>query len=184
MNDELLNYADALAALSNLKLVDAKSFSRRHQKFLPEPAFLKIQAPLRDLWSQRFPLADAVETIVTIEREVIRAVLKRIKNDADKRSVPLDERITVAPGNWHFQTSGWPAQYAIMFLATQPWRARFCSSCGRRFVADKPSRRYCGELCSHEARKKGKLTSWRNHGKAWRANQKRREKKRKSRKSN
>jgi hypothetical protein len=36
----------------------------------------------------------------------------------------------------------WPAQFAIMFLAIHPWRARFCSSCGKRFVADKPSRRY------------------------------------------
>jgi hypothetical protein len=78
----------------------------------------------------------------------------------------------------------WPAQFAIMFLATHPWRARFCPLCGRRFVADKQSRRYCRELCSHEARKKGKLMSWRTHGKTWRAIQKPRAKKRKSRQFN
>jgi hypothetical protein len=36
-------------------------------------------------------------------------------------------------------------------------------------------------LCSHEARKKGKLASWQANGKTWRANQKRRVKRRKSR---
>ena len=39
-----------------------------------------------------------------------------------------------------------------MFLGTQSWRASLCQreSCRKRFVKDKPSRRYCSEKCSRE----------------------------------
>lgn len=62
----------------------------------------------------------------------------------------------------------WPFQRAVMFLAMEPWRAKFCGVCGKRFVADEPARRYCSTACTGKARKGTKNASWAKHGKRWR----------------
>jgi hypothetical protein len=36
---------------------------------------------------------------------------------------------------------------AVYVLFRQRWRAKQCPSCGRRFVADRPSQRYCSFRC-------------------------------------
>lgn len=73
----------------------------------------------------------------------------------------------------------YPYQYAVMFLAIEPWRARFCPRCGKRFVADKPARRFCSTACTGNARQGTRAASWKRHGKKWRT---RYEKKKASRK--
>lgn len=60
-------------------------------------------------------------------------------------------------------------QRAIVFLAIEPWRARFCSICGRRFVADKNARRYCSTDCSSRARLDSRNAWWKAYGNEWRA---------------
>ena len=48
----------------------------------------------------------------------------------------------------------WPYQRAVLFLHVEPWRAKVCQECGRRFVADHARRKYCsiagegGSRCS------------------------------------
>jgi hypothetical protein len=67
---------------------------------------------------------------------------------------------------WFFQA--WPYQNALMFLACEAWRARFCGQCGERFVADKPARRFCSGRCSAQARRVSRAISWEKHGDEWR----------------
>jgi hypothetical protein len=48
-----------------------------------------------------------------------------------------------------------PYQRAVMFMALNPWRARICR-CGNRFIADKPNRQFCSDVCAWKFRKKKK----------------------------
>jgi hypothetical protein len=183
-NDELLNYADALAAFLNADGLKAETFLRLRPDFMPHFALSDMQGFLRVLWSEHFPLAKAVHLILMMDRGSIHLELRRKKRKQTRKDFSPEDLLVfhyLAAFSFVPITRVCPAQFAIMFLATHPWRARFCPSCGRRFVADKPSRKYCNEVCSHEARKKGKLASWRAHGKTWRTIQKLRAKKRKSR---
>lgn len=45
----------------------------------------------------------------------------------------------------------WPFQKAVMFLATERWRARVCAWCGNKFVAAKQRSTYCSSSCSEKA---------------------------------
>jgi hypothetical protein len=73
----------------------------------------------------------------------------------------------------------WPYQRAVMFLGVEPWRARFCGVCGKRFVADRPRRLYCSNACSGKARGGSRAASWRKHGEKWRARYEKKKAKRK-----
>ena len=70
----------------------------------------------------------------------------------------------------HSKTSAqaWPYQRALMFLAVEPWRARFCGECGKPFVADKPATRFCSTKCAGNARQKSRNAWWRREGERWR----------------
>ena len=59
-------------------------------------------------------------------------------------------------------------QKAVMFLAVQSWRARFCNVCGRRFVPDKPATRLCSGACAKQARLASRNAWWGKHGRRWR----------------
>jgi hypothetical protein len=67
----------------------------------------------------------------------------------------------------------WPFQRSVMFLAVEDWRARFCGVCGKRFVADQPARRFCSTACTGKGRKASRRAYWKDKGKDWRANRKR-----------
>ena len=69
----------------------------------------------------------------------------------------------------------WPYQQAIMLLGVEPWRARFCGTCRKRFVADKPARRFCSTACTGEARKSSRNAWWSDKGKDWREARRRRQ---------
>lgn len=64
-----------------------------------------------------------------------------------------------------------PYHKAIEFIAREPWRAKVCKECGRRFVADHAKRKYCslpgadGAKCSTKVIKRqhldwGKENNW------------------------
>jgi hypothetical protein len=61
---------------------------------------------------------------------------------------------------------------AIAFLFAQPWRARFCAECKKRFVAAEPKNKFCSESCSHENRIRQKLESWHKNKAKWRPTKK------------
>jgi hypothetical protein len=63
----------------------------------------------------------------------------------------------------------YPHQTAVLFLYQQPWRARFCAECKKRFVAAEPKNKYCSDACSHENRNRQKREWFNKHGSKQRA---------------
>ena len=63
----------------------------------------------------------------------------------------------------------YPYHKAAFFLFENPWRARFCVECNKRFVAAESQNTYCGEACFHVRRNRQKLEWWNREGKRLRA---------------
>ena len=116
----------------------------------PVPFWQAFQQVLRDAWQHRFPLEQCVRLISCAA--VADRLFGKTDVEPDLSSYPV-----------------WPYQRAVMLLAVEPWRGRFCGQCGRRFVADKPARRFCSNKCSARARTASRAVSWNKHGVKWRA---------------
>jgi hypothetical protein len=61
-----------------------------------------------------------------------------------------------------------PFHKAVLYLFENPWRARFCAECKKRFVAAEAKNKFCSEACSHESHIRQKLASWHAHKHEWR----------------
>ena len=59
-------------------------------------------------------------------------------------------------------------QRAVLYLVSEPWRARFCAECNERFVAGEPKNKFCSGPCSSENRLRQKRESWHSHKNEWR----------------
>jgi len=153
-----------LADFSNLETAEqADYFRHNYREFLPEefwrPGVLLagkrgpsdwryLQSGVRAAWREKFPPDACLSLIVFLA--------------ISPEQIEGSESVKV-----------WPYQKAIMTLATEPWRARFCKSCGNRYVADKPGRVFCSDSCAKEARKLSKRISWTKHRDEWRGSKKR-----------
>jgi hypothetical protein len=113
------------------------------------PFWQAFQRALRDAWQVGFPLEECVRLISSA------AVPDRLFGKTDVEPDLLSYPV-------------WPYQRAVMFLGVEPWRARFCGQCGKRFVADKPARRFCSNTCSAKARKASRMDWWNRKGEEWR----------------
>jgi hypothetical protein len=182
---EVLRDAQTLAKFSNLDTAESVDYFRNNfEGFVPEDwwdieitiepreitkspdgiifgppgaeeglkVWLKNQRELRETWQTRFPLENCVRLISE------GAIPYYLLAATQTQPSPLFRRATV-----------WPYQRAIMFLATESWRVRFCENCGNRYVAEKSSRHYCSVKCTSEARKQSRRTWWGQHGENWRA---------------
>jgi hypothetical protein len=69
-----------------------------------------------------------------------------------------------------------PYQRALLLMASDPWRARFCSKCGAPFVALKANAKFCGPSCFTESRLNTKQRWWAKHGSEWRRKRSQRKK--------
>lgn len=67
-----------------------------------------------------------------------------------------------------------PFQKAVLYLFEQPWRARFCAQCNKRFVAAEPKNKFCSDACSNESRLHQKRNAWHAHKNQWRPQKNRR----------
>jgi len=63
----------------------------------------------------------------------------------------------------------YPYHKATLFLFAQPWRARFCAECSKRFVAATSQNLYCSNECFDVRRNRQKLEWWNREGKRQRA---------------
>ena len=125
---------------------------------LPLQLWMLHQRILRIAWEKKFPLDNCVSLITAVEglsahsREVERVAEHMVQHNTipDYSSVPKQEV--------------WPFQRAVMFMAVNSWRARFCIKCGKRFVAAKPKNTYCSDECFQESRKGAKRAWWSEHG--------------------
>lgn len=114
------------------------------------PLWQEFQTWLRDTWRARFPLEKCI-ALISAAGNIPHAPPTAAESEPQKFEKP----------------KVWPYQRAVMLLGVEPWRARFCV-CGKRFVADKPSRRFCSTRCSSDARKVSRRAWWSEHGKQWR----------------
>jgi hypothetical protein len=154
--------AETLAMFSNLdQQRDVDYFRNNYPEFMPKGfwTWMRAHAGVKDeplyVWKQ----------------------IQRILREAWQTGFPLEKSIPlVSVRNFDFEADDWdvdpaPFQKAVMFLSVEPWRARFCV-CGKRFVADRPTRQYCCTKCTANARKLSRRAWWGDHGKEWRAGRK------------
>ena len=97
---------------------------------------------------------------------------------------PISEvmRLAVAPVSQEVEVLGSlseaPYQRALLLMASAPWRARFCSKCGKPFAALKANAKFCGPECFAESRLNTKQRWWAKHGPEWRRKRSQRKTKR------
>jgi hypothetical protein len=195
--NDILNSADGLAEFSNLESAGVEDFRKTHAGFVPDfwwnesvtgltGAAVKIwqacQGNLQEAWKsgpgkRAFSLTACIRLISAGVRPDLPVEGRDYHAEpliyaANAVAVPLEQaaiyHINVESDLWLAGTRVWPYQQAVMFLGTNPWRALFCGLCSKRFVADKPGRRFCSEACTKEARKRGQLAWWNQHGENWR----------------
>jgi hypothetical protein len=173
-NDTQLNEAEALARFANLQPEDIKSFRQMYPDFAPEgiwdspalsipsgqmpesvPTWKIFQKSVQEIWANKFPPENIVEFIAAVA-EVSKGY-KQVKELAEMLSKKVLTYSLPKPEIF-------ACQRAMMFLGVQPWRALFCGVCGKRFIADKPGRKYCSEECAEKTRKGSKLAWWNKHG--------------------
>lgn len=160
---EILWDAERLALFSNASATnDVESFRAQHKDFFPDHfwdyrvgpeadavlVWQNFQRSVRETWQEGFPLENCIRLIYSALGSIWEAM-------------------EAQPGNPGLPV--WPYQRAVMLLGMEPWRARFCAQCGKRFVADKPARRFCSHTCSTKARQASRSVSWSKHGQKWRA---------------
>ncbi len=126
-----------------------------------EFAWQSVQQSVQKAWSERFSLDTAIQLITKVDKfskgeQILRQVTGMSNQEIINLRLPTPEV--------------WPFQRAIMYLAVNSWRARFCTRCGKRFVAVRPKSTYCSDACFKESRKGAKQAWWAAHGEQWRAN--------------
>lgn len=167
-----LHDARALAIFSNLEPPQAQWFQNNYPGFVPEswwitsdwhegekgirPQWQRVQDTVRMSWQKKFPRETMIR-LLSVPTQIMDRMAEAHHGgkDFDSRDV-LEQDLQI-----------WPYQNAVAFLAAQPWRALFCSSCGQRFAADKPGRKFCSDACTAKARKSSKLASWHEHKDEW-----------------
>jgi len=166
---EMLVLADALAEFSNLEPSGVEGFRARHPNFTPDwwnfpaPEGGKEETPtqwqfsqkwLREAWAEKEKFSDIFNLI-------------RILTSAfDPTPIPFLEPEGPSPGFISLiGFSEFPYHQAVVYLASprERWRAKFCSACGKRFVAGASKQKYCGDICAQERHKQAKLRSYHRH---------------------
>jgi len=175
--EDLVKDAQVLAKLANLNLMDRAGvdyFQHNFKDFVPE----RFWEPWR--FSTKEELQKAWQEFPNISSEELRAKLRpgpppvqkfqEWLQDAWRTGFSLNACLRLLSacsvfselslklgGDVQFEDfvgqSEWPAQRAILFLAVDVWRARFCQRCGKMFVADKTGRKFCSSECFATSRK-------------------------------
>jgi hypothetical protein len=164
MDRGTLKNAQALALFSNLTEKDVEYFRRNYAGFIPEPWWTveNYDTPIWKLWQELLQeswgklSADRIVALLTLWHH------QRKSSEAEESEVIAGMNIPTA----------YPYQHAVMFLAMEQWRAKYCENCGNRFVKEKPPQRFCSDACFKESRKAYKRTQWAEHGPEWLKNRK------------
>jgi predicted nucleic acid-binding Zn ribbon protein len=185
-NDEdFLQDARVLADFSNLVTQeDADYFRHNHRGFLPDglwntlsltiedaasgkkalPSWNTLQQQLLRTWRTGFPLNSSVSLITSLERVTkLSQALEDVASQAAKTNDMESLSKTKLP-----QPEYWPFQRAVMFMAVESWRARFCSACGKSFAAAKAKQGLCSDKCREDAEKRRKNAWWSRSGRTQR----------------
>jgi hypothetical protein len=152
------------------------------------------QAYLKNWWGSRFK--DDINFLTTVLGSVfepdppIFAIMAAITREGYPDGLPEDTTVEfpeedgtrrIITSRSSLREGCIPMQRAIVYLFQNPWRARFCKVCNRRFVAAQPKSMFCeepdqrGEMCSHKARTRSERESWHKHKNKWRPPRKKRQ---------
>lgn len=158
---EILSYAEHLALFANCENeIAVEEFGAKNERFFP-PHFLEDnRPPIGSPARCEEPEAEWVPRWWGFQAGLLQAW---------KEGFPADWAVSLIALT-HPKTTfeAWPYQRALMFLAVEPWRARFCGICGKRFVAGKPATRFCSAKCAGSARKNSRDAWWHKGGERWR----------------
>jgi hypothetical protein len=165
-----LREVKTLAAMANLERADVENFLHKHPHFVPpvwwtSPAWseglgtyvpwMRERDLLRDAWVAEFP-ADI--TIKMATANLFHAA-HALASDTTEEMENTPEKV-------------WPYQRAVLFLHVNPWRAKTCEWCERRFIGEHPKARFCrfgvvvdgkAITCFWAHRKKYKNENWNEH---------------------
>ena len=154
------------------------------------------QQTLQEAWQARFPLDKCVKLIgagtfpykaiqdLTAKQNIVAPELANAEFAKTTVVIPSTdpryaEVLALATTTLEMDPAGlakyeavYPYMQAVMLLATESWRARFCPFCGNRFAADIPARRFCSDKCFQESRRRYGNAMWAKHGKEWRSSKK------------
>jgi hypothetical protein len=173
MSTQELRNAQALAEFSNLSPGEVDYFRNNFPDFAPQPwwdyratdaqqnQWELTQRFVRESWKNRFEGG----------AYFLVALLTSVFNPSDLMDSLFDFKVDrpafarVSEMNWGYS----PFQRAVLYLFDNPWRARFCAECHKRFVAAEPRNKFCSETCAHEHRNRQKRDNWHKHGKQNRA---------------
>jgi hypothetical protein len=166
---EELRNAQALAEFSNLGPEGVDYFRNNYPDFAPQ-AWWDYQAAgtqqkqwaftqhlLRESWKNRFKGG----------AYFLVALLTSVFKPSDLLESAFDFQFDrpafarVSEMTWGYS----PFQRAVLYLFDNPWRARFCTECNKRFIAAEPKNKFCSEQCAHEQRNRQKRDNWHEHGK-------------------
>src|ERR1700674_1527217 len=110
-------------------------------------AWTRVREEVRRAWIDRFPPAQCLELIAEI---VDMDRLDQVMNFSQEQ-LSTFEQYGIKAKFALPQPRIYPYQRAVMFLAVNPWRAKFCAVCRGRFVAAEPKQRLCSESCRQMA---------------------------------
>lgn len=173
---ETLRDAQTLAEFSNLEPSGVEYFRNNYPDFVAqawwdyqtEPnrkQWQMTQEFVRDAWERRF--TGGLFFMMRIVLSVFDpTTLFDVIWGFDKTIPGLERPAFASMGDLPYGNS--PFQNAVLYIFENPWRARFCAECNKRFVAAEPKNKYCSEACSHEKRNRQKRASWAKHGRQWR----------------
>lgn len=181
VDKETLWHAEALAEFSNLEPQDVERFRAKYPDFVPQKWWDYVGTSANskgDLvtstgkqWqmNQRF-LREAWDKHFTGELFFIIRLTMSVFDPDELLDVAFgfNERPSFATLS-ELPWGTYPHQKAVLFLHQQPWRARFCAECKKRFVAAEPKNKYCSDACSHENRNRQKRKWFNEHGSEQRA---------------
>lgn len=151
------------------------------------PSWTRAQEKLRMAWVDRFPPTQSLELLAEamdwdrIEQIMLPTEEQRVgwERQLDKleeyETDPNSSALPALP-----PPRIYPYQRAIMFLAVNAWRAKFCKLCHERFVAGEPKQGLCSETCRHQAERNRQSAYWKRSGEERRRKRLKQELRRKS----
>lgn len=143
---------DALGEFVRLSETSLADFISRHPRFLPEWLY-RIRSG-NDSDRSLEPHRMAWQVWRTLLREAWRSGFH------PEFVVQLINLPTTPPGNALFEVQPvWDAQRAVLAMALESWRARFCPKCGSPFVAQKAADKYWPKACFVEQRREKQRAS-------------------------
>jgi hypothetical protein len=159
---EDLRDAQILAEFSNLTPSSVDYFRHNYPDFVPQPwwdyvsdieepkakRWQSVQKDVCRSWDRKFAAEGRVFHEVSLLLSVFdpNAMLSR----RNKRERPAYANVV------DLLPLTWPFQKAVSYLFHNPWRARFCAECGKRFVAAEPKNKFCSTRCGEDNRNRQK----------------------------